>query len=88
MIYHYGGSSHAVFMALTKSLLSNNLELNEMQCSSTNRSRWTTYTTLEASRTAEIARYAENDNLADIKLKLTCANSIAAMMMVHNSIND
>ena len=34
---------------------------------------------LEASRTAEIARYVENDNLADIKLKLTCTNSIAAM---------
>ncbi len=29
------------------------------------------YATLEASRTAEIARYVENDNLADIKLKLT-----------------
>ncbi len=27
----------------------------------------------------EIARYVENDNLADIKLKLTCTNSIAAM---------
>ena len=34
---------------------------------------------LEASRTPEIVRYVENDNLADIKLKLTCTNSIAAM---------
>ncbi len=37
------------------------------------------YATLEASGTPEITRYVENDNLADIKLKLTCANSIAAM---------
>ena len=37
------------------------------------------YATLEASRTAEIARYVENDNLADIKLKLSCVNSIVAM---------
>ena len=37
------------------------------------------YATLEASRTPEIARYTENDNLADIKLKLTCTNSIVAM---------
>ena len=36
-----------------------------------NQSKWMDY--------AEIARYIENDNLADIKLKLTCANSIAAM---------
>ena len=44
-----------------------------------NQSKWMDYATLEASRTSEIARYAENYNLADIKLKLTCANSIAAM---------
>jgi hypothetical protein len=44
-----------------------------------NQSKWRDYATLEASRTPEIARYVENDNLADIKLKLTCANSIAAM---------
>jgi len=37
------------------------------------------YATLEASHIPEIARYIENDNLADIKLKLTCANSIVAM---------
>ena len=34
---------------------------------------------LSYSGTAEIARYIENDNLADIKLKLTCTNSIVAM---------
>ena len=44
-----------------------------------NQSKWMDYTTLEASRTPEIARYTENDNLAYIKLKLTCANSIVAM---------
>jgi len=44
-----------------------------------NQSKWMDYATLEASRTPEIARYVENDNLADIKLKLTCTNSIAAM---------
>ena len=43
-----------------------------------NQSKWMDYATLEASRTPEISRYVEN-NLADIKLKLTCANSIAAM---------
>ena len=53
-----------------------------------NQSKWMYYATLEASRTAEITRYVDNDNPADIKLKLTCTNSIAAMMMVHNSIND
>ena len=37
MIHHYGGTSHAVFMALTKSLLSSNLELYEMQYSFINR---------------------------------------------------
>ena len=31
-----------------------------------NQSKWVDYATLEASRTPEIARYAENDNLADI----------------------
>jgi len=36
------------------------------------------YATLEASGTPEIARYVENDNLADMKIKLTCTNSIAA----------
>jgi len=44
-----------------------------------NQSKWMDYASLEASRTPEIARYVENDNLADIKLKLTCANSIVAM---------
>ena len=44
-----------------------------------NQSKWMDYATLEASRTPEIARYVENDNLADIKLKMTCANSIAAV---------
>ena len=44
-----------------------------------NQSKWMDYATLEASRIPEIARYIENDNLADIKLVLTCANSIAAM---------
>jgi hypothetical protein len=44
-----------------------------------NQSKWMDYATLEASCILEIARYIENDNLADIKLKLTCANSIAAM---------
>ena len=44
-----------------------------------NQSKWMNYATLEASRTPEIARYVENDNLADIKLKLTCTNSIVAM---------
>ena len=44
-----------------------------------NQSKWMDCAALEASRTAEIARHIENDNLADIKLKLTCANSIAAM---------
>ncbi len=37
------------------------------------------YATLEAFNILEIARYVENDNLADMKIKLTCANSIAAM---------
>ncbi len=37
------------------------------------------YATLEASRTPEIVRYVENDNLVDIKLKLTCTNNIVAM---------
>ena len=36
-----------------------------------NQSKWMDY--------PEIDRYVEYDNLADIKLKLTCANSIAAM---------
>ena len=53
-----------------------------------NQSKQMDYATLEASHIPEIARYIENDNLADIKLKLTCTNSIVAMMMVHNSIND
>ena len=44
-----------------------------------NKLKWVDYATLEASRTPEIARYVENDNLADIKLKLTCTNSIVAM---------
>ena len=44
-----------------------------------NQSKQMDYSTLEASRTAEIARNVENDNLADIKLQLTCANSIVAM---------
>ena len=37
------------------------------------------YATLEAPSTPEIARNVKNDNLADIKLKLTCSNSIVAM---------
>jgi hypothetical protein len=37
------------------------------------------YATLEASHIPDIARYVEDDNLTDIKLKLTFANSIAAM---------
>ena len=44
-----------------------------------NQSKWVDYATLEASRTPDIVRYVENDNLADIKLKLTCTNSIVAM---------
>jgi hypothetical protein len=48
-----------------------------------NQSKWMDYATLEASRTPEIARYVANDNLADIKLKLTCANSIAAMNNIY-----
>jgi len=45
-----------------------------------NQSKWMDYATLEASHIPdEITRYIENDNLADIKLKLTCTNSIAAM---------
>ena len=44
-----------------------------------NQSKWMDYATLEASHIPEIDRYAENDNLADIKLKLSCTNSIAAM---------
>ena len=44
-----------------------------------NQSKWMDYATLKASHIPEIVRYVENDNLADIKLKLTCANSIAAM---------
>ena len=44
-----------------------------------NQFKWMVYASLEASRTPEISRYVENDNLADIKLKLTCTNSIAAM---------
>ncbi len=39
MIYHYGGTSHAVFTALTKSLFSNNLEPYETQYSFINRIR-------------------------------------------------
>ncbi len=39
MIHHYGGTSHAVFTALTKSLFSSNLESYEMQCSFINRIR-------------------------------------------------
>ena len=35
-----------------------------------NQSKWMDHATLEASRTPEITRYVENDNLADIKLKL------------------
>ena len=46
------------------------------------------YATLEASRTAEIARYTENDNLADIKLKLICANSIVAMNIYMEQMSD
>ena len=33
MIHHYGGTSYAVLMALTKSLFSSNLELYETQYS-------------------------------------------------------
>ena len=44
-----------------------------------NQSKWVDYATLEASRILEIDRYIENDYLADIKLKLICANSIVAM---------
>ena len=44
-----------------------------------NQSKQMDYATLKSSRTPEIARYIENDNLADIKLKLTCTNSIVAM---------
>ena len=39
MIYHYGGTSYAVFMALTKSLLRSNLEPYERQYSFINRIR-------------------------------------------------
>jgi hypothetical protein len=39
MIYHYGGTSHAVFTALTKSLLNSNLESYETQYSFINRIR-------------------------------------------------
>ena len=39
MIHHYGGTSHAVFTALTKSLLSSNLESYETQHSFINRIR-------------------------------------------------
>ena len=39
MIHHYGGTSHAVFTALTKSLLCSNLEPYEMQYSFINRIR-------------------------------------------------
>jgi len=31
-----------------------------------NQSKWINYATLEASRTPDISRYIENDNLADI----------------------
>ena len=46
------------------------------------------YATLEASRTAEIARYVENDKLADIKLNLTCTNSIVAMNIYMEQMSD
>jgi hypothetical protein len=39
MIHHYGDTSHAVFTALVKSLLSSNLEPYEMQYSFINRIR-------------------------------------------------
>ena len=39
MIHHYGGTSHAVFTTLTKSLLCSNLELYETQYSFINRIR-------------------------------------------------
>ena len=39
MIHHYGGTSHAVFKTLTKSLFSSNLEPYEMQYSFINRIR-------------------------------------------------
>jgi hypothetical protein len=39
MIHHYGGTSHAVFTTLTKSLFSSNLELYETQYSFINRIR-------------------------------------------------
>ena len=55
------------------------LQVRRMEAPYINQSKWVDYATLEASRILEIARYIENDNLADIKLKLTCANSIAAM---------
>ena len=54
-------------------------EAKGMEAPYINQSKWMDYATLEASRTPEIARYVENDNLADIKLKLTCTNSIVAM---------
>ena len=44
-----------------------------------NQSKWMDYATLEASHIPDIARYVEDDNLTDIKLKLTFSNSIAAM---------
>ena len=39
MIHHYDGTSHAVFMALAKSLFSSNLEPYEMHYSFINRIR-------------------------------------------------
>ena len=51
-----------------------------------NQSKWMDYcATLEASRTYEIELDMQRmvDNLADIKLKLTCTNSIAAMNIIY-----
>ena len=51
-----------------------------------NQSKWMDYNaTLGASRTPEIALDMQRmmDNLADIELKLTCANSIAAMNIIY-----
>jgi hypothetical protein len=51
---------------------------------STNRSGWTTLLW----KLLEIARYVENDNLADIKLKLTCTYSIVAMNIYMEQMSD
>ena len=51
----------------------------ELEAPYINQSKWMDYATLEASCTPEIARNVKNDNLADIKIKVTCSNSIAAI---------